>query len=249
MKNLLKKLIDLSKYKIINKKSIYSLQEQITRDDFFNIYFSMVEPKEFTFVQLGANNGMHGDPLYEYVKKYNLKGLAVEPEQNSFKQLKENYKDCSVKCVDNAIGDKHMKLPFYSVKDFALENVDERRYSMLTAISSLDKTSFIRCLKKKIRKDENPDDYTKVTMLDVITFDELCENNGVNKIDFLQIDVEGLDWKILKTIDLKKYSPTIINFEMMHLSEKELNDSKKLLERHGYKWFRYYNIDMCAYKI
>ena len=35
-----------------------------------------------------------------------------------------------------------------------------------------------------------------------------------NNFDFLNIDCEGNDLKILKTIDLKKYTPEIINIDV-----------------------------------
>jgi len=43
-----------------------------------------------------------------------------------------------------------------------------------------------------------------------------------NNFDFLNIDCEGNDLKILKTIDLKKYTPEIINIEVSKDNEKEI---------------------------
>ena len=67
------------------------------------------------------------------------------------------------------------------------------------------------------------------------TFPELVEDN----FDFLNIDCEGNDFKILKTIDLKKYTPKLINIEVslnnkkdiydyMHLNDYKILDVKSL---------------------
>jgi len=46
-------------------------------------------------------------------------------------------------------------------------------------------------------------------------------SNIINqKFDFLNIDCEGSDYKILKTIDLKKFKPKLISIEVSKKSEK-----------------------------
>jgi hypothetical protein len=59
-------------------------------------------------------------------------------------------------------------------------------------------------------------------------FPELIKDN----FDFLNIDCEGNDFKILKTIDLKKYTPKIINIEVSSKSKKNIYDYMYL---YGYK--------------
>ena len=59
-------------------------------------------------------------------------------------------------------------------------------------------------------------------------FPELVNVN----FDFLNIDCEGNDFKILKTIDLKKYTPKIINIEVSLNNKKDIYDYMRL---NGYK--------------
>ena len=49
-------------------------------------------------------------------------------------------------------------------------------------------------------------------------FPELVKDN----FDFLNIDCEGNDYKILKTIDLKKYTPKLINIEVSENNKKDI---------------------------
>ncbi len=59
-------------------------------------------------------------------------------------------------------------------------------------------------------------------------FSELIKEN----FDFLNIDCEGNDYKILKTIDLKKYTPKLINIEV---SQENKLDIYNYLYENNYK--------------
>ena len=59
------------------------------------------------------------------------------------------------------------------------------------------------------------------------------EKYGIKELDFLLIDAEGQDQKIIHSIDFSKYSIKRIEFEQLHL-----DDGKKLcdfLEGMGYR--------------
>ena len=53
-----------------------------------------------------------------------------------------------------------------------------------------------------------------------------------DKFDFLNIDVEGMDLKVLKSINLNFYEPKLICIEV--LNSKQLDDLKKYLKKFGY---------------
>ena len=59
-------------------------------------------------------------------------------------------------------------------------------------------------------------------------FPELIKDN----FDFVNIDCEGNDFKILKTIDLKRYTPKIINIE---ISLDHKKDIYNYMDLNGYK--------------
>ncbi|QNM86257.1 FkbM family methyltransferase [Polaribacter pectinis] len=64
--------------------------------------------------------------------------------------------------------------------------------------------------------------------IDTLTLNEIIEEHKVSKIDLLCIDVEGHDFKVLQSINLKKYRPKLIvvemldNFDFKNLSESEI---------------------------
>lgn len=53
-------------------------------------------------------------------------------------------------------------------------------------------------------------------------------------VDYLQIDTEGFDAEILKSINFAYFMPTVIKFEWMHLTQTEKNEIKILLNLNGY---------------
>ena len=42
-----------------------------------------------SFIQVGANDGVYGDPLRSYVRRFGWKGILVEPQQDVFERLVE----------------------------------------------------------------------------------------------------------------------------------------------------------------
>lgn len=57
-------------------------------------------------------------------------------------------------------------------------------------------------------------------------------NEYDNEIDFLQVDAEGYDYDIIKTIDFKHRQPKVIHFEHCSLGKEKYAKCFKLL----YKW-------------
>jgi len=57
-----------------------------------------------------------------------------------------------------------------------------------------------------------------------------------NKFDFLNIDIEGMDLKVLKSINLNFYEPKLICIEV--LNSKQLDDLKKYLKKFGYTFIK-----------
>jgi hypothetical protein len=70
---------------------------------------------------------------------------------------------------------------------------------------------------------------------DANTVDKICEKYAWNNFELLMIDTEGYDYEILKSINLKKYTPRVISFEHVHLSFNEREAAIKLLVSNDYK--------------
>jgi hypothetical protein len=53
------------------------------------------------------------------------------------------------------------------------------------------------------------------------TFHQLLERHGLDHVDLLQIDAEGYDYEILRTVDFSRVRPRFINYEREILLEDE----------------------------
>ena len=56
-------------------------------------------------------------------------------------------------------------------------------------------------------------------------------------VDLLNIDVEGYDFEIIKTIDWTKCIPEVLIFEYRHLNLQDFKSAISLLKKQGYKCF------------
>jgi FkbM family methyltransferase len=71
----------------------------------------------------------------------------------------------------------------------------------------------------------------------VFTFENIIKNHEIKleKFDFLKIDIEGEDYKVLKNINLKKYNPELICIEDRIEKEENKNKIDKYLRSLKYK--------------
>ncbi|MDP2593814.1 MAG: FkbM family methyltransferase [bacterium] len=245
MKQVIKNIIHKSGYSIVRTKTLHAPQTQlpITRDDFFNLYFSRV-PTDFFFLQIGANDGVINDPIREYVVRYGLRGMAVEPQPNVFKRLRETYRGASVECVNAAIGAS--ELTFYTVKPSMM---NEENFSAMTCIASFNKKVMTGLLKKNIPKGADPADYIDENAVPVMSLADLVQTYGIKKIDMLQLDCEGYDHELLRAFDFDRFSPSLINFESVFFPDAVREEIESMLKARGYHLFRDETWDTCAYKV
>jgi FkbM family methyltransferase len=178
---------------------------------------------DFFFVQIGANNGINDDPIHEFVVKYHLSGVLIEPQPLIFLELKKNYAAEPQLIFENAaISPKDGEAKMYCAK---AENGE--------TTSGL--TTFRReVLEYQIGR------RAKIEEINVParTFQTLFARHGIRRVDLLQIDTEGFDCEILRLFDFIAYSPTIIRFEHIHLSRRELTEAVTKLTDLGYQLYR-----------
>jgi FkbM family methyltransferase len=177
------------------------------------------------FVQVGANDGVGSkDPIHGFVVAHQWSGLAVEPMPDAFAQLCQTYAgNRNVRPVNVAVDEQDGVRPMYLAS-----NADTALASLLRDRNILSKQS-------------------RVQTVDVrcVTFDSLFRAQGVSKVDVLQIDTEGYDYRILRTFDLSRFRPGVVNLEMFCLPLDERLACFELLRRHGYA-YRYDGKDLLA---
>jgi FkbM family methyltransferase len=73
--------------------------------------------------------------------------------------------------------------------------------------------------------------YTDISVK-VVTLKQLFEDYKVTSIQFLKVDVEGLEYEVLSGNDWKQYRPEVLCIEITHGNK----DWSGLLKRHGYEF-------------
>ena len=181
------------------------------------IGFKVADNKPFTFLQIGGFDGVNNDPLNAMIKKFNLPGLIVEPQPRAFELLKENYaQQRNLKFANVAISAEGGTRDFYTSRSSAVQ------------VASFSKEHLIK------RNVPEADIITQPVQC--MTVNSLLKSYGFDEIDLIQIDAEGYDFEIVKTIDFSIYRPAILRFEHEHLSKRDFNAAIDLLAGHNYQF-------------
>ncbi len=188
------------------------------------------------FVQVGGNDGFQNDLICKFVKRYRWQGLTIEPQQKPFLTLQKIYKKDKVKPINAAIDSQNRSRKLYKIAF-----TDARWASGLSSFlkSHLEEKIDNGYIEKKATKTgiKLPNDKAKwidFDTIDCLTFDTIFEQEEVINIDFLQVDVEGYDYEILKLFPFQKYTPKMIVFESENLSTSDYSECKLWLESKGY---------------
>lgn len=201
---------------IIGNK-IYKWDFVFDFDRTFNFNFPI--NKKFKFIQIGGNDGVSFDTLFEKIINRESKGIILEPSPRYFDQLKSNYKNYkSIILLPYAIFEKNGILELFELNEIGLKN----HPSWAAGIGSVD----IQHLTKLNVKLE---EISKIKVKG-ITFDYLLESYPeFLDVDYLQIDTEGYDFQILKSINFTKFKVKMVKFEFNNLTINEQNKAISIL--------------------
>lgn len=185
----------------------------------------------FTFIQVGANDGISFDSLYDFVKKRKASGLVIEPINKYFNELVKNYEyNNKITCINEALHPTKKDILIFKVLDNAIQNYPD----WVKGIASLN----VDHLKKhNIKIEDIEEEKVKAN-----TFSIIIKNNYKHQnLDYLQIDTEGFDLEVLKMFDFNKFKPSIIKYESVNLSSYDFRESVRLLKSKGYYVFKEMN--------
>lgn len=185
---------------------------------------------QLRFIQIGANDGRRFDPLHEFATSLNyaFSGLAVEPVPRFYRALKEVYRNQpDIKPINAAIHNDLSEATLYVVGEAYESRVPE--WALGTA-------SFNR---EHVIKPEVPESYVEAIQVPCLSLSELMRQEGIDQIDLLQIDTEGYDGEIIRSIDFEKVRPAMIHFEHGMgdgvMTPVELDELIAIFNKNGYQ--------------
>jgi FkbM family methyltransferase len=159
------------------------------------------QARQGVFVEVGANHPTRENQTW-FLEQQGWSGVLVEPNPELFKLLQEQRPRSRV--IQAAAGAQNGEV------------------DLLLGVNHLHST-----LAPVL---DDPLSGTKVRV-SLRMMDSILSETGLAKIDFLSIDVEGVELQVLQGLDLQKYSPQLI------LIEEHRRDYTKhfYLRRHGYR--------------
>ncbi len=179
---------------------------------------------EIRFIQVGANDGISFDNLYEFVTSHNCRGLAIEPLPHFFDRLKLNYLAYpKIVPLQVAVHATSRSMPLFSVRAEAMA----RYPTWVAGIGSGDRDHLTKL-------GIAPPDILE-THVPCRPLMELAREHGLESLDYLQVDTEGFDDEIIRQLDFGVMRPRIIKFEVVHLGADRKADLLDVLRRAGYK--------------
>ena len=180
---------------------------------------------DFTFVQIGANDGIAFDNLFWNLSKFNCRGLVVEPLPDLCERLKYNYRyNPRITAVQAAVHP--------SLSQVTLYRPDPARADGLPVWTS----GVASTHHDWYRRHGIPEDLMVKVTVPAMHLMDLFRSHQITEIDLFQSDVEGFDGEVIKMIDFKSIRPRLIKYESWELSLDQ--PEAQLLRSHGYKLVR-----------
>ncbi len=207
-----------------NKKGWY----QINND--FRIYdkfFNKLDSEDIFFAVIGAMDGVNHDNTFKYAfKNKHWKGLLIEPMKYYFEKLKENYEHRENLIFENvAISDSEGYEYMFRIPSELVESGEVPSWS--------DGISTFYPEKNVMREEHLISKAVKEPVL-CTTFENISNKHSIEKIDVLQIDVEGCDSNVFWQIWNLNYSPKLIIIEIVNMQSEEKNKIEKTLKNNSY---------------
>lgn len=221
--DLLKKNAKLLNIKLFNlssaKSEINTIEKGISSFNYSVTKGSIIDSCN-TFLIIGAMDGIKHDIFFDLIKnKSGKKIIFVEPVGFHFKKLIENTNGLnhSIFYENCAVSDKNEKVKFCNLKQ---ERIKEGTF--LDGCSCvIENEKPLNIFMQRMEKDDI-DEFE----VQCLTFEEVLAKYDLQEIDYVQIDTEGYDERIVKSINLEKYKIKYLQFEKYYADQYFLENFK-----------------------
>jgi len=204
--------------------------------EFTSLYSKSKE--RVTVVQIGANDGIHNDPIHRFIRRDKWQGVLLEPQRYVFeKYLRPLYKKTKGIIVLNAALDvKDGSKPIYKI------TVSNSRWAHgLTSFNKAVLEEAVRSgyVERQAKKEGcplpvNKEDYITEEQVECISTGTLIKRFTLETVDWLQIDTEGFDFEIIKMSNIDVTRPEVIVYENLHFPDPLKEECMNYLSSNGY---------------
>ncbi len=192
---------------------------QYNQDLFVKYYYRNLD-RDIFFVDIGANDGISLSNTYIFDNHTNNGGggVLIEADSNVYEQLLKNRPNPNISKYNVALCNIDGEVEFMQITGYS---------QMLSGIvEEYDK----RHLERVYKEIQEYGGSYEIIKIKGARFDTIMNDKSKN-IDYLSIDIEGGEMKILQSIDFNKYNIQLIGIE----NNYQTNDISNFLKQKGYK--------------
>ncbi len=161
-----------------------------------------------TFVEVGANHPTIRSQSW-FLENHGWTGVLIEPNPHHCRLLRE-------------------LRPGSQVFEMAVGAPGGKREATLHLLGG----DLAR--QSKLRSEGEDHDSREIIRVQIVTLNDVLEQSGISKIDFISLDIEGLELDALAGFSFEKYRPALFSIEDFC----ENFDKKRYMRRVGYKLIR-----------
>ena len=185
------------------------------------------ENSDFSFLQVGANDGRSFDFLYGFVIKRNISGIAIEPIKEYYNELCENYKSQpTIIKINKAVNRKKGSAVIYKIDRNHIDLYPDWVKGIASFnLGHLTKFDYIKkehILEEKVAAEP---------LMDIVN------ECNISKFDYFQVDTEGYDYQIVDMFDFSIDRPKMVKAEYVNLNPEEKKKMKRKLKNNRYYVF------------
>ena len=197
LKNFIKKIV----FKFIKPEQyISNTYSQAGEDAVMQFLFNETGISKPTYLDIGTNKPVDGNNTY-LLYQYGSRGVCVEADETYIPLIKKSRpEDKVLNC--GVVVDSTKELDFYIFDEKSINTFDKEEAEKRQQLGTY-----------KIVK------VSKVKLLDINT---IIRDNFSTYPHLLSLDIEGLDLKVLQSLDLKKYPIPVICTETCTYSENHI---------------------------
>lgn len=177
-------------------RELFGAYSQYGQDVFVDLFFK--KKSDGVFVEIGAFDGKSFSNCL-YFEEKGWRGVAIEPNPVHLELLKKN-RTCPIEQV--CIAEQEGTVSFFSIKGKA---------SMLSGIASEYDPRHVKRIERETREDQSLPQTIQVPAMKLNT---VLAKHGISSVDYLSIDTEGNELKVLKGIDFGKTQIKLISVEV-----------------------------------
>ena len=178
-------------------------------------------------------DGVSFDESRGYIDMYGWSGLFVEPIPEMFERLIKSYsgksQESKNKYENSAITETNGPAQMIRIPtDIVDSGVVLPCFNGMSAIYPPKNGLGSEGDRATVEK------YAELVTVQGITLDTLFAKHNITHVDFISIDAEGWDWKIIKQLKLNSIRPKLIRCEYINLEEDEKLAIKTFFESNDY---------------